>query len=638
MGAGRLVACAAVAAGALLGVQAKAQSVEDMQHMSIGDLANIDVSSVTKTPQALSQAPAAIYVITHDDIVRSGATSVPEMLRLAPNLEVEQTTASHYTITARGFNGNAADQNFSDKLLILIDGRSVYNPLFSGVYWDLQDVVPQDIDRIEVISGPGATLWGANAVNGVINIITRKSGETQGGLVAVDAGTLESSVSVRYGGRINDNLTYRLYVRDIIDNDTVTSIGANAHDHGSKPQGGFRFDWTPSDADAVTLQGDAFEGSEAQLGAPNEDIEGRNLVARWNHSWSNGAGLQVQAYYDQMGRSTEHGGGSFTVDTYDLDVQHSFSLNARNDFVWGGGVRHSHYNIAGTASLQFAPATGDLNLVNLFVQDTISISQAVKLTVGLKLEDDPYSGLSPLPSARVSWQPNTSTLLWAAVSRAIRSPTPFDRDVVEKVGSTVFLTGGANFQSETLTAYEIGARVQPTSRLSFSVSTFYNTYDELRSIEPQSSTVFLPLKWGNGLRGETYGLEAWGDYRVSDWWRMSAGFNALYEHFSFRPGASGLLGVDQLGDDPHYQASLRSSMNLGHAVTLDADLRYVDALPNPSVPAYVELNARIGWKVSDHVQLSLSGFNLLHDRHQELPAAGANAVPRSASVGLQWAF
>ena len=619
------------------GAAAAPRSVEDLRDFSIDQLAQLQVTSVSKRPVSLSEAPAAIYVITHDDIVRSGATSIPEILRLAPNLQVAQTSASSYVITARGFSGNAADQNFSDKLLVLIDGRSVYTPLFSGVYWDLQNVLPDNIDHIEVISGPGATLWGANAVNGVINIITRKSSETQGGVVTLGAGNQGRSASLQYGGKINDDLTYRFYVTDFTDDNTVTSTGAKAHDHWSSPQGGFRFDWTPTSTDTLTLQGDAFQGNEAQSGAPDEDIAGRNLLARWNHAGDDGSALQIQAYYDRTERGTEDNGGNFVLDTYDLDIQHSFSLGGWNQVVWGGGFRVEQYKIVGTSTLFFAPFSRTLDLSNGFVQDTVSINDRVKLTLGLKLENDPYSGLSPLPSVRVSWRPLDTTLLWAAVSRAIRAPTPFDRDVVEKIGPTVFLTGDPDFQPEKLTAYEVGARVQPTSRLSFSVSTFYNVYDDLRSIEPKP-VVFLPLSWGNGFEGDTYGFEAWADYRVASWWKLTATFDLLEKDLRVKPSGSGILGVAEEGDDPEHQASLRSSMNLGSAVTLDSDLRYVDALPDPHVPSYIELNTRLGWKVSERVLLSLSGFNLLHDRHQEFPAPGANAVPRSFFAEVQWRF
>jgi iron complex outermembrane receptor protein len=617
---------------------AGAQSLQDLQQMSIDQLQNLDVSSVTKTSQALSAAPASIYVITHDQIARSGAASVPEILRLAPNLQVIQLSASHYIITARGFSGNTSpDQNFSNKLLVLIDGRSVYTPLFSGVYWDMQDVVPEDIERIEVISGPGATLWGANAVNGVINIITRKAAQTQGGLLDITAGNLEQSVSLRYGGTLGDDLAYRLYVRDYNGEDTQTPGGAKADDHWSKPQGGFHLDWTPSAIDTFTFQGDAYSGTEAQMGAPNEDIDGGDLVARWNRTWGDGSSLQVQAYIDRMERSTRDNGGDFWVDTYDLDVQHSFNLNPANQITWGGGLRASDYRIDGTATLFFAPPHRTLDLSNLFAQDSITIDPALTAILGVKLEDDPFSGLAALPSARLSWKLSDHVLLWTAISRAIRSPTPFDDDVVEKSGGATFLTGSPDFESEKLTAYELGTRMQPTEDLSFSVSTFYNVYDDLRSIELTPVTV-LPLVWGNKLHGNSYGVEAWGDYQLTAWWRLSASFEELNEHFNFTPGSSMLLGTAQLGDDPQQRASLHSAMNLGAEITFDADLRYVSELPNPSVPAYVELNTSVGWKVSDGLRLSLSGFNLLHPRHQEFPASEANAVPRSFAIELQQRF
>ncbi|HEX7759979.1 MAG TPA: TonB-dependent receptor [Caulobacteraceae bacterium] len=619
-----------VAAG--LGSTARAEaslqvnSASDLAGLSIEDLARIDVSSVSKSAQPLSDAPAAIYVITHDDILRSGASSIPQMLRLAPNLYVAQTSASSYVITARGFNGNAADQNFSDKLLVLIDGRSVYSPLFSGVYWDMQDVLPEDIDRIEVISGPGATLWGANAVNGVVNIITRKASETQGGMLAVGGGNVERSASLRYGGKIGADLAYRLYAKGFYDTDTVTSSGAKAHDSWSKPQGGFRLDWTPGAGDRVTLQGDVYQGDES-----GATVAGGNLLARWNHNWRGGATSQVQTYYDRA-----HGGG-FVLDAYDLDVQNSFALGRRNKIVWGGGLRVSRYTITGTDTFFFVPTRRTLTLGNVFVQDSLSLNGATTLVLGLKLEDDPYSGVTPLPSVRLSWKANDTTLLWAAISRAIRSPTPFDRDVAEKLGSLLFLVGGGNFQPEKLIAYEVGVRVQPSPRLSFSVSGFYNVYDDLRSIEPNPVT-FLPLTWGNRIRGHTAGVEAWADYSVTSWWKLSAAFNLLSESLSFKPGDLALVGVEQEGDDPAHQASLRSSMNLGGAVTLDWDLRYVGALPNPQLPSYVELDTRIAWNVSQRVQLSLSGFNLIHDHHQEYPGPQANAVPRSVFAEARLRF
>jgi iron complex outermembrane receptor protein len=606
-----------------------------MQQMSISELQNVDVMSVTKTREPLRQAPAAIYVITHDAIMRSGAATLPEILRLAPNLQVKQLSASNYIITARGFSGNITDQNFANKLLVLIDGRSVYTPLYSGVYWEMQDVVPADIERIEVISGPGATLWGANAVNGVINIITRKSADTQGVLLDISAGNLEQSASAQYGGRLSDTLTYRAYARELIEDDTEKASGGSAHDHWMKPQGGFRFDWTPSDADALTVQGDAYSGTEAAVGAPDTDITGQNLVTRWTHDWDDGSSLQVLAYFDHTSRGNPFT-GEFSLDTYDLEAQHSFDLNDWNAITWGGGVRASHYVINGTSSLFFSPSSRALNLGDAFVQDSIDLTPDFNAILGLKLEADPYSGITPLPDARLSWKLDQDTLLWAAVSRAIRSPTPFDRDVRERVGSIVALNGFPGFVSEKVTAYEIGGRAQLTPQVSLSLSAFYNDYDDLRTVERTTGPAFLNLTWGNGLRGSTVGVEAWGEYQILPWWRMSASFDELSESFNFAPGASGLLGVSQLGDDPGQTATLRSSMELWPNVNADLDARYVSKLPDPRVPAYVELNANLGWNVTDNVRLSLSGFNLLHAHHLEFPPPAASAIPRSFAVGLQW--
>jgi iron complex outermembrane receptor protein len=614
---------------------ASAQSADDLRNMSIDDLANIDVSSVTKSRGSLLDAPAAIYVISHDDIARSGATSVPEILRLAPNLDVIRTSASTYVITARGLSGNNNAQNFSNKLLVLIDGRSVYTPLFSGVYWDMQDVLPEDIDRIEVISGPGATLWGANAVNGVINIITRHSGATQGAFATIGGGNQARDAAARFGGRLSGDATYRFYVKAHQDRHSDTATGVGANDKAHIIQGGFRVDWNPGTADTFTVQGDAYGGARAQGTAPNERIEGRNLLGRWNRSWTGGSTLQVQTYYDQVGRTTENGGGHFDIDTFDLDIQQNFALGRSNDIVVGGGARENRFHIRGAGGLDFVPTNRSLLLSNIYVQDSVALFPTLTAILGMKLEDDPYSGATLLPSARLSWKASSHMSLWAAASRAIRSPTPFDTDVTETLGSTLFLTGDRNFRSEKLTAYETGLRVQAGSRASLSISGFYNVYDDLRSIEITPVT-FLPLIWGNLLRGHTYGFDAWGSYQVTPWWKLSAGFSLLHEHFLFKPGASGLVGISQLGDDPKHRASIRSSFNLARNITFDADLRYVSARPNPYVKRYVEMGGRVGWGLSRHLELGVSGANLLHDRHLEFPAPDATAVPRSFFIDLKW--
>jgi iron complex outermembrane receptor protein len=644
MAVGASLAAAAGAARAQTSVQRQdltraayeQPSLSELGQLSIEQLAELPVTSVAKRAEPLSQAPAAIYVITHEEIERSGAQTVPEMLRLAPNLQVFQTSASNYVVTARGFSGNQAAQSFTNQLLVLIDGRSVYTPLYSGVYWDMQDVLPADVDRIEVISGPGATLWGANAVNGVINIITRKAADTQGLRLDVGSGSLETIWDVRYGGKIGDTLAYRAYFRSFAERDTVTAAGRGAGDHWQRPQGGFRLDWTPSASDAVTLQGDAYQGVEAVPDSVDERIAGRNLTGRWTRDLTGSGSLQVQAYYDHTERGAVASSGSFWLDTYDIDAQHSFSFG-RQAVVWGGGGRFSRYQIDGTPTLFFTPSGRQLNLGDLFVQDTVALTDKARVTLGLKLEDDPYSGLAVLPNLRASYTLGGGTLLWAAASRAVRSPTPFDRDVVEKVGGQVFLTGNPGFDPVSLTAYEAGVRGELGPRASLSASVYYNVYDDIRSIEV-APVNFIPLHWGNGIQGSTYGLEAWADWSATDWWRLGAGLDVMGERLRFKPGSSGLLGLAQAGDDPGQTVKLKSSITLPHGVLFDTYLRYYSALPDPRVPAYAELTARVAWAVTKQLRVAVSGQNLLNPKHQEFPAPGADAVPRSLFVSLSWGF
>jgi iron complex outermembrane receptor protein len=596
--------------------------------MSIEDLGNLEVTSVSKRPQSLSDAPAAIYVITHDDIVRSGATSIPEILRLAPNLEVTETSPANYVITARGFNGNSAAQNFSDKLLVLVDGRSVYNPLFSGMYWDTVDILPDDIERIEIISGPGATLWGANAVNGVINITTKKAGDTQGALLIAGAGSNDKEAALQYGGRIGDNAAYRIYGKAFYQDAFETAAHASAHDAWYKPQAGFRIDWSPQ-KDTVTFSGDIYSGTEHQ-GATGEIVSGGNLVANWQHAMDDGSSLQFLTYFDDVHRGTTSSSGSFTLHTFDFEVQDVLTIDARNKLVVGAGDRINDYNIVAqigpVTSLLFVPPSRTLNLVDVFLQDEFAFTDNVTLTLGLKIEDDPYSNWAPMPTARVSWRVDDENMIWAAVSRAVRSPTPFDVDVIEKLGAATFLNGNPNFESEELTAYEAGYRGQLSSDLSVSISGFFDVYNDLRSIELSPGPGVI--EWGNLMRGHVYGLDAWAAYQLNDWWRLNAGLHLQHEELRFAPASTGLLGVSQQGDDPHVQATLRSSMNISDAITLDTDLRYVGILPNPRVPDYVEMNTRLGWKLTDKIELSLSGFNLLHARHLEY--GPGDEIPRSA--------
>lgn len=609
---------------------ARAQSIDELRDMPISALSRLDVTSVTRSASSLADAPASIYVITHDDIVRSGTLTLPGILRLAPNLQVMRGGRNSTVVTARGMGGNDQAQNFSNKLLVLIDGRSVYSPLYSGVYWDMQDVLPEDVDRIEVISGPGATLWGSNAVNGVINIITRDAGASQGLYGTGVVGNRTYDLGLRYGGQAGEAFNYRIFVKR---HENFES-GSGRDDGSRRTQAGFRVDWNASARDALMVQGDAYHGSLSRGTAPNEYLHGYDLLARWRHDTASGGALQVQAYYDHTGRKIAGNGGRFDMDSVDLDAQYSVSPGGGHAIVLGGGARISRYRIADIPGLLFVPARRTLRLANIFVQDSITLTPSLTATAGVKVEERTYTGATVLPSARLSWKLAESALLWGSVSRAVRSPTPFDRDVVESIGTTVFLTAVSSFRSEKLTAFELGTRLILSSRASLSVSGYYNVYDDLRTVDPAPAG-FLPLRWGNGIRGDSYGFDAWADIRLTDWWRLKPGYSLFIGKFHFKEGATPLLGISQIGNDPRHRATLRSSMDIGRDIKFDADLRYVSALPDPHVPGYMEMGARLGWQFDDRAELSVSGFNLLHSQHRELPATQANPIGRSVFVALK---
>jgi iron complex outermembrane receptor protein len=516
----------------------------------------------------------------------------------------------------------------------------VYSPIFSGMYWDDQYVMPEDIERIEVISGPGGALWGANAVNGVINIITREAAATPGGLLDVSVGNRERSAAAQYGGALGEHAHYRVYARDIRRESFDNSAGKDARDGWRSPQAGFRVDWDGGAGDALSVQGDLHEGRMEQAGAPDSRSNEADVLARWQHTLSQGSSLQVQTYYDRVRRWNDADGSGFTLDTWDAELQHNLLLSERNQVVWGAGDRVYRYvitpRISAASSLLWNPAVHTGNLANAFVQDQVALGPRTQLTLGLKAEDDPYSGLSLMPNARLSWKPGGNTLLWAAISRAVRTPTPFDEDVVEKLGDVTFLTGNPDFRSEKLTAYEAGWRTQMATRAMLSVSVYYNAYDDLRTIEP--SPTLLPLVWGNGMEGHTWGLETWGSYAIDEGWRLGAGYTTRHQRLRFKPGASGLLGLSQAGNDPARQGFIRSVWNVAGRWTLSADLRGVSALPDPKVPGYVELDARLGWRVSDRLELSLSGFNLLRPWHQEYVLPDSDRIARSVSFDTRLRF
>ena len=600
----------------------------DLSRMSLEELSDIDVTSVSKRSEPLARAAAAIYVITSEEIRRSGATSLPEALRLAPNLEVARVDSSQYAISARGFNSTTAN-----KLLVMIDGRTVYTPLYSGVFWDVQDVMLEDIERIEVISGPGGTLWGSNAVNGVINVITRSAKDTQGSLVSLGAGNEERAGAARHGGELGEDASYRIYAKGFSRDDTQLVNGSSAQDSWNKRQGGFRFDWGRS-VDALTVQGDAYDGSIHQRVNADKTISGGNLLGRWNRQLGEGSALQVQAYFDHTRRAYP---GSFgeTLETSDLQAQHDFRWGAGHEIVWGVGYRSLRDDVQNTPLLAFLPAQKTLSLANVFGQDTIALSGQLHLTLGGKLERNNYTGLEVQPNARMALNLPSQGLLWAAVSRAVRTPSRIDRDFFFPASAPFVIAGGPDFVSEKLVAYEAGYRLQPSPVVTFSISTFYNAYDDLRTIERIGRGLVL----ANGMEGETYGVETWGGYKLSDQWRVTLGYSALRKMLRLKPGSADTTSLAAAGTDPSYQFFARSVMNFAHNVELDFALRAINGLPSQGVPQYTAFDARVGWLVSHGVEVSFTGNNLFDSRHREFgTTATGSEIERSAFVNLRLEF
>ena len=622
-----------VAACLIVPLGARATTTADLSQLSIEDLSKVEITSVTKHPQPLSEAPAAIFVISGDDILRSGAAFLPDVLRLAPNLQVARVNSETYAITARGFNHTAATAN---KLQVLIDGRSVYTPLYSGVFWDASSVMLADLDRIEVVSGPGGTLWGSNAVNGVINVVTRSARDTQGWLVDAGYGDADRRVNLRYGGQLGEDLSFRVYGMAFSRGDSATLAGADANDSWRSARGGFRADWQGA-RDAVTLEGETYAGdSDTPPGAlANNAIRGGDVLGNWTHRFQDGGALELKAYFDRSRRLLSSGIDALT-NAYDIDAQYNFKLGDRHVIVVGGGHRITEDDFTpGPHTSYLSPPQQTLRLSNLFAQDEIALTTRLKLTAGFKAEHNSYTGWEWMPNARMAWTPTDTVLVWAAVSRAVRTPARIDRDLV----NPGILNGGADFVSERLTAYEVGYRGEPSARSSFSVSGYYNVYRDLRSVESVGKTLF-PLVIRNGLEGETYGVEAWGAYAVTDWWRVNAGLSALHEDIRVKPGVADVLGLSSSGSDPSYQASFRSSMNLPGRLQLDAGLRRVAKLSRSTIPAYTELDARLAWKATRTVELSVTGDNLLHALHTEFDSSSGPPLQlrRTVYAAARWSF
>lgn len=627
------------------------ESVYELKRMSIQELLDAPVTSVSRHPQKYADAAAALFVISREDIRRSGATTIPELLRMVPGVEVARLDANKWAISARGFNGRHAS-----KLLVQMDGRTLYTPLYSGVYWDAQDTMLDDIERIEVIRGPGATLWGSNAVNGIINIITRSAHDTEGGLVALDVGTEERLLgAARYGGRIGETGALRVYAKGFDRDSSVTETGEDAADDWRNGRVGFRADLDLSSRDSLTLQGDGYLGNAGasitrRRGTldTESDISGANLLALWSRQQGLDAGLQLKAYYDQTRRS------NWTLtevrDTFDLDFQQYTTIADRHLVVWGAGYRLTRDAISmepGSA-LVIDPARRDDETLSAFLQDDFSLlgDDRLHLILGTKLEHNDYTGWELQPNVRMLWNAAPDTNVWAAVSRAVRITSRFNSDSLVDAG-VIVVSGNPDLDSERLTAYEVGLRTRPRPNLSLDLTAFFNDYDQLQGYEMSDGGRLIQA--ANVGHGEGYGVELASNWDVTAIWRLKLAYSWLRMDLGTDEPAPGTSILSLVSDDsaPRHQASLRSWLDLPSDVELDANLYYVDELVNFDTPAYLRFDLRLGWRPRSDLELSLVGKNLLDDSHPEIAKFSGNSdsegliytqVERSLTLQAKWRF
>lgn len=571
--------------------------------LSIEELGNLKITSVSKKKERLARATASIYVITADNIRRTGARSLPEALRLAPNLQVAQINAHQYAISARGFNSSTAN-----KLLVLIDGRTVYTPLYSGVFWDAQEVLLKDIDRIEVISGPGGALWGANAVNGVINIITKSTADTNGNLIYTSAGNTQHTVALRHGGKLaTENGNYRVYAKLSQWEDTLRADNTSTSDAWDRSQIGFRSDWG-NEKSNFTVQGDAYQNSIDQLTQDEQSNSGANLLARWSQRLNSGSELEIQTYLDHTTRDSPGTYGQ-KLDILDLEIQHSLPARDGKQFIWGGGYRAADDRVENSARLAFLPANKNLDWANIFAQYERGLWPDWRLTLGGKFERNDYTGVEFLPKVKLAWH-GDDKLLWARMARSIRAPSRVDTDFYAPGNPPHNIFGGGpNFRSEVANTFEVGWRAQRGPRMSYSLVAFHSKYDHLRSLDTQPSGVIL---LGNKIDGTVDGIEALASYQVANAWTIEASTLVLDEHFR------GVVRAPRAqGNDADWQWGLSSKWNLNANQQLDISVRRIGQLPSPYVPAYTLLNIHYGWIISDDMELRLNGRNLLDRYHQE---------------------
>lgn len=671
---GRLLPFRAMVAFCLLffgGIAAQAASPpigNELLQLSLEDLMTMEITSASRKSQPLADTAAAVFVITNEDIRRSGVTNIPDALRMVPGVTVARIDSSKWAVTARGFNGR-----FARKLLVLIDGRSAYSPLFSGVLWDAQDTMLEDVERIEVIRGPGATIWGANAVNGVINIITRKATDTTGGLVVAGAGSYERGFgAVRYGTELGEWGALRVYGKYFNRNELKGENGRPADDGWEMGRGGFRMDGK-SGQNSFTLQGDVYNGTEGEkiafpdlaslptgymgVRTANTTVGGGNILSRWTRSLADDAELSLQLYYDRNRRDIPQLFND-TTDTVDLDLLHRFQWGGMHETVWGGGFRFIDERIVGSETLRFNPPYRNEKLYSAFLQDDITVVQdRLHLMIGSKFEHNVYTGIELQPSGRLIWTPTERLSLWSAVSRAVHTPSRGESDNIlrqfafpvsnpidppgPQIPMVVAIQGSGNLQAEVLMAYEAGLRIKASDRFTVDLAGFYNNYSRLIGVDT-SAPQFVPgpptyLLLANTLRSKDHG-ETWGGEMAADWqaaepWRLALAYS--------------YIAVTEMAGDrpPAHQVSLRSQLEVTKHVELDLWGRYVGTsrdYRNETLASYLNLDARLGWRPIKKLEFSLVGRNLLHQRLQESRPEFIQTTPsgtgREVYCKVSWSF
>jgi iron complex outermembrane recepter protein len=633
-----------------------------LTQVSLEDLGQIEVTTASKVPVKATRTPAAIYVITQEDIRRSGATSIPEALRLAPGVEVARVDSNTWSLGVRGF-----ESTLSRSVLVLIDGRSVYTPLFAGVYWQVQDTLLQDIERIEVIRGPGGTIWGANAVNAVINIITKRAQETHGTLISTGGGNLDQGfVNFRYGTGNSKGFNYRIYGK-------AFTRGPEFHpdhkqfDDWRMGQTGFRTDWDAHNRDRLTLQGDVYYGDAGQrVGITNyspqfmtnveqnAELSGGNLLGRWERELRSGSNVQLQTYYDRTNRKQANFAES--RDTFDIDFIHHLTLPGRQDFLWGLGARLSSGNVTEVVpTVVFTPNHYTDKLYNAFIQDEIPIvGDQLSLTIGSKFLHNNYSGFEIQPTARLLWTPSSRQTVWGAVTRAVRTPSRVEEDLqltglLGQAPLTFYrIIGDRKFSSESLIGYEAGYRSLVGPKFYVDIAGFYNNYDHLLSIEPgapftESSPppphAVIPLFFGNGLLGNTAGFEIAPDWTPTRTWRLRGSYSYLHIDLDKRASSLDASSANSTqGSSPYHQVAIQSSLDLPKKLEFDQTLRYVSSLPAQLVRAYTTADVRFSWHATRSLDVSVVGQNLFQPHHTEFggdpgPLVG---IERSAYIKLTW--